>query len=163
MAFMEGVGFQPTYAAAIVSGYMAVLSVAKLCYGTIFDKFGPLIGAFISGFVNFLAPLALVFIGMTGMPILFAFAFGFAYATQTVPPALFTAAIFGNKDYTSVYGLVLMFITVGSAVGAPICGVIYDLTGSYHAAWLLLAASGAISTVFYVTAVRLGIKRTEDR
>ena len=159
IAFMGDTGFSPAFASGIVSGYMGIMCLAKLGLGSIFDKLGPRLGAVLTGIVNFLAPFALVFIGMKGMPYLFAFVFGLAYATLTVPPPMFTSAIFGDKNFSAIYGLVLMFTMIGGAVGAPMCGFFYDFTGSYHGAWLALAASGAIAAVLYVLAVSLGEKR----
>ncbi|HWQ51596.1 MAG TPA: MFS transporter [Terriglobales bacterium] len=159
MAFMTDIGYSTTFASGIISGYMAVMCAGKLGFGTIFDKLGAPLGALLAGLVNFLAPLVLVFSGLSAMPYIFAFVFGLAYATSTVPPAMLTAAIFGNKDFASVYGTVLMFMTVGGAVGAPLCGFIFDLTSSYHTAWLLLAVCGAVATFFYVLSTGLGEKR----
>jgi len=159
MAFMTDIGYSTVFASGIVAGYMAVMCAGKLGFGTIFDKLGASLGALLAGLVNFLAPLVLVFSGLSGMPYIFAFVFGLAYATSTVPPAMLTAAIFGNKDFSSVYGTVLMFMTIGGAVGAPLCGFIFDLTNSYHTAWLLLSVFGAVATIFYVLSTRLGEKR----
>lgn len=159
IAFMDDIGYTQVFASGIVSGYMVVMCAAKLGLGTIFDKLGTRLGALLAGLAVTAAPLTLVFIAMPGMPYLFAFAFGFAYATSTVPPAMLTAAIFGNKNFTSIYGTILMFVTVGGAIGAPLCGFIFDYTKSYHAAWLTLAACGAVATFFYVTATRLGERR----
>lgn len=159
LAFMSDTGYSTAFASGIVSGYMAFMCMGKLGFGTIFDKLGASLGALLAGLVNFLAPFVLVFIGLSGMPYVFAVAFGLAYATSTVPPAMLTAAIFGNKDFTSVYGTILMFVTVGSAIGAPLCGFIFDFTQSYHAAWLALAVCGAAATFFFFTATRLGERR----
>lgn len=161
LAFMNDIGFSATFASGIASGYMVVMCAAKLGLGTIFDKLGTGLGSLLAGLAVFIAPLTLVFIGMTGMPYVFAFAFGVAYATSTVPPAMLTAAIFGNKHFSSIYGTILMFVTIGGAIGAPLCGFIYDFTKSYHAAWLALAACGASATFFYITATRLGEKRKD--
>ncbi len=159
LAFMDDGGFAAVFTSGIVAAYMAIMSVAKLGYGTLFDKFGTGLASLIAGLANLIAPLTLVFIAMPGVPYVFAFFFGMAYATQTVPPALMTSAIFGNKHFTSIYGVILMFIMAGASIGAPFCGFIFDLTGSYNLAWIIFVIAGALCTVGYVTACKMGEAR----
>ena len=58
---------------------------------------------------------------------------------------------FGRDQYTRILGLVFAFHIIASAVGGPVAGIIYDMTGTYTIAFaIVLAVSflGLISVFF---------------
>ena len=66
--------------------------------------------------------------------------FGVGCALTTVAYPILTTALFGNRDYSSIYGIVNVANSVGTAVGSPIAAAIFDSQGSYVPAWYLAAA-----------------------
>ena len=144
-AYLTDVGYSSTFAANIVALFMGVLVAGKLLLGTIFDRYGMPTGVvFIYG-VFALAAIALFGAQSLWMVIVFGFIFGLANAIMTVPPPLMTAEIVGPKSYGVIYGVMNIFFTLGSGIGMPLSGYIYDSTGSYSAAWslyLVLAFAG---------------------
>jgi len=63
--------------------------------------------------------------------------FGFSIAVRTVMPPLMTARVLGQKHFAVIYGFLNIFTTLGTAVGVPLSGFIYDYTKSYHMAFAL--------------------------
>ncbi len=60
---------------------------------------------------------------------------------------LIVSDCFGRRAYSTVMGFLIIFYTVGSAVGPPIAGYLYDTTGSYHSLFVLSIAAFAVSGV----------------
>jgi MFS family permease len=60
-----------------------------------------------------------------------------------------TRDIFGPGDFSVLFGFVVVLLSVGSSIGAPLAGFMYDATGSYHNVFVLV-------TAIYIVAI-LGI------
>jgi len=61
---------------------------------------------------------------------------------------------FGRRAYATVMGFLMIFYTVGSAVGPPLAGYIFDTTGSYHRLFVLSIAAFAISGILMAVGAR---------
>jgi MFS family permease len=157
-AFLTDIGYTARYASVVVSIFMFVTVAGKLIFGVIFDKLGLSVGAFLTGFVCLLSSVLLLFSNVHGIPFVFALAFGFAFATQTVSLTLLTSQLFGNRDFSSIYGLIMMILMFGAAIGSPLPAFIFDVTGSYVPAWILFAVLSIISTVSLMMASALSRK-----
>ncbi len=161
-AFLTDIGYTAGYAGVVVSIFMFVTVAGKLIFGVIFDKLGLGVGAFLTGFVCLLSSVAMAFSQFSGVPILFAVAFGFAFATQTVNLTLLTSGLFGSRDFGSIYGLVMMILMFGAAIGSPLPAFIFDAAGSYLPAWILFVALSVLATVALVMSAALR-KKTQQR
>ena len=115
-------------------------------------------GAVLTGLVCLLSSVLLLFSHTGGVPFAFALTFGFAYATQTVSLTLLTSCLFGNRDFGNIYGLVMMILMFGAAIGSPLPAFIFDVAGSYEPAWILFVVLSIISTVSLVMAATLSKK-----
>ena len=56
----------------------------------------------------------------------------------TVTPPLITSAIFGAEKYGEAYGIANSFTQIGLSLGALMVAAVYDTSGSYNTAWILL-------------------------
>ena len=56
-------------------------------------------------------------------------------------PSYLTGALFGNREFGTILGIVQIFFAVGFAIGSTLFGVVVDMAG-YNAGW--------ISTIVYV-------------
>lgn len=78
-------------------------------------------------------------------------------ANTTLFAPMVTQSVFGLRDYASIWGVVSMACVLGQAVGAPLWGLAYDVTGGYevamYASAVLVAASFAILAWAQRTAV----------
>jgi MFS family permease len=124
--------------------------VGKLSLGRISDKKG-----LTSGLVLFCsilgAGVALLFgASLVWVAIVWGIIYGIGNAVQTVMPPLMTAACAGLKHFAPIYGIMAIFQTLGSGLGMPLSGYIFDKTGNYNIAFglylalcLLAAITGA--------------------
>ena len=52
--------------------------------------------------------------------------------TPNVMHQLIALDLFGKKDFTAIWGVLAVAANVGLAIGNPILGLMYDLTGTYQ-------------------------------
>lgn len=154
-AYLTDLGYTAFFAGMIVSIYMFVTVPAKLVLGALFDRLGYVAGASFTGIVCLLASVLLLFCDLPGLSVGFAVTFGFAYATQTVSMTLLCGYLFGSKDFSNIYALVMVPYMVGAAIGSPLPAFIFDSFGSYRPAWMLCLFLAAVATGCYVMAVLL--------
>lgn len=64
--------------------------------------------------------------------------FGLSVGINIVSQTYLWASYYGRTFLGAIRGITLPLILLGSAMGAPVVGYIYDYTGSYELAWQLL-------------------------
>lgn len=142
--------------AAIISLYSLISIGGKLILGWINDRWGVIVS---STYACTLFGLAFVFMlvsGTSALPLYaMAVVFGLGNAIGTVTPPLLTAQVFGKENYSRAYGLVNSFSQVGLSLGSLAVASIYDASGSYAPAWVLLLALTAITLACWVGSVVL--------
>lgn len=131
--------------------YLGMTVVGKLSLGRISDKKGLKTGLVL--FCSILgAGIALLFgASLVWVAIVWGIIYGIGNAVQTVMPPLMTAACAGLKHFAPIYGIMAIFQTLGSGLGMPLSGYIYDKTGNYNIAfglYLVLCFLGAIAGVW---------------
>ena len=161
--YLQGVGFDAAAVASYISLYSVVAIIGKLVLGRIFDRFGPKIGIlFGSGtFLLFLVG----FIFVQGSPMMLYFAavmYGFGTCTATVAIPIMTTSVFGAKNYSELYGFVSAFTMTGSAIGSSAIGLVYDLTGSYIPALVILAGLTLLGIVIMFVCINIGQKHVPE-
>jgi MFS family permease len=57
-----------------------------------------------------------------------------------------TRDIFGAANFSALFGLAVVFLFAGGAIGVPLAGFMFDATGSYHSVFI-------ITTVIYAAAI----------
>lgn len=70
---------------------------------------------------------------------LFAIIFGIGYGGYVALESPMIAELFGLKAHGAIFGLFVLIGNVGSAVGPLITGGIFDISGSYHYAFMICA------------------------
>ena len=68
---------------------------------------------------------------------LFAVFYGIAYGSIVSLQTLITRELFGLKFLGMIFAGIMVFNTIGGAVGAPLAGYIFDVTGNYSLAFLI--------------------------
>ncbi len=91
--------------------------------------------------------------------IVFNVLFGFSIAVRTVLPSLMTARVLGQKHFAVIYGFLNIFTTLGTAVGVPLSGLIYDYTKSYHMAFALYIVLCVIAALAGIAVMAQAKKR----
>lgn len=142
--------------AAVISLYSLIGIGGKLLLGWVNDRFGIVVS---STYACTLFGLSFVFILLSrtnvNMLYIMAVIFGLGSAIGTVTPPLITAEIFGKEQYSRAYGIANSFSQVGLSLGSLAVASLYDASGSYQTAWVILLALTAVTLLCWVSAVVL--------
>ena len=137
IAYATDLGHSGARAAEMLSLLLACAFVSRLLFGLLIDRIGGLWSLFIGslGQALVLAGFAYVesFLGLYAISALFGLVFG-----GIVPCyAIIVRELFPGSQAGWRIGAVILFGTVGMALGGWLGGLIFDLTGAYRAAFLV--------------------------
>lgn len=157
-AYFVSVGFSPMTAGAFMSVISAGIIVTNTLAGSVSDKIG-----FYRGFAVFTSLYLLSFILLpisVAIPIICIalVIMSIGNATTTIFAPVATSLLFGPRDYASIWGIVSMANVLGQAIGAPLWGLAYDLTGGYQIGMFVAAAVVGISLVTLLCVIKSASK-----
>jgi MFS family permease len=136
VAYCGDLGYGAARGAEMLSAMMGFGIVSRIASGFIADRIGGvrtlLLGSLLQGTALF---LYLSFDGLTSLYVISAL-FGLFQGGIVPSYAIIVREYFSPKEAGTRIGLVLMATLVGMALGGWLSGAIFDLTGSYQAAFL---------------------------
>ena len=148
----------PTVAAAIISLYSLIGIFGKLVIGQINDKYG-IVKAILVGATSFGLCFVMMLFGKNIIAVyLMAAFFGFGNAIGPVIPPLITAAIYGPGKYGEAYGYVNSANQLGLTFGSLLVAGIFDTTGSYRFAWIVMILCTIALMISMIAAYKNSIK-----
>ena len=137
--------------AASAANVLAVIGGAGIIGNIVLGGAGDRIGnrlVCLIGFILMVADLFwLVSVTEVWMFYLFAAILSFAIGGCTTAESPLVAALFGLRSHGLILGMVSFGFTIGGAVGPFLTGYIFDVTGSYRAAFLVCAAIGIVGLI----------------
>ena len=116
----------------------------------IFDKFGNFVGSIFVGICCIGCPLFALMPQFMASPFLYAIFLGLAGSGFSVPVNILVTNYFGNKDFSTIFSLCSMTTTFGSALSVPFMGLVYDISGNYSIAFIVLLAISLLATLCLV-------------
>lgn len=135
--YLTDIGYSSTTATALMSLHMAMLIFGKVLTGSLADRLG-LLKSYLVCMMGLVIAIVLLYgAQLMWVAVVFSVLFGFSIAVRTVLPPLMTARVLGQKHFAVIYGFLNIFTTLGTAVGVPLSGFIYDWTKSYSLAFAL--------------------------
>jgi MFS family permease len=141
VAFFVDRGLNPLLA-SYIAGIVGVVSLGgKILWGTLSDRIGREITYAMGITCYIFGVITLVVLNISPSSLLsylFAFFFGMGYSVTAALPPLMTADLFGGYAFGGIFGSIMVFTGVGGAFGAWFTGFIFDLTGSYVPAFVVL-------------------------
>lgn len=138
--------------AAVISAYALLGVGAKLLHGWIVDRFG-VVPSMCIGFGAFsLSFLCMLKSEYLGFVCAMALLYGIGGAMGTVIPPLLVADLVGPSRYAQVYGIANSIMQVGLSLGSLIVAGIYDVSGTYFAGWVIMAAASLAVPLLWVAA-----------
>lgn len=144
--------------ALIVSMYSMVGIFGKIVLGWLNDRYGVVVSTAF-GCITFAISFIFMFLGdNVSMLYIMALLFGLGDAIGTVTPPLITSAIFGAEKYGKAYGIANSFTQVGLSLGSLMVAAIYDASGSYTNAWILLLVLTVNALIGWVGSVWMAKK-----
>jgi MFS family permease len=144
VAYLVDIGFTPLRAATAV-GTAAMLSVAGVSgSGWISDRFTHRRAAtlsFIGTALGIGMLFALTYVASDWLLLGYVLLFGVCQGARGPVVASLSAKLFAGRGQATVYGAIYALMSVGTAVGALLSGVLHDVTGGYRAGFVLAMAS----------------------
>jgi len=141
-------GISSANAAIILAMVGGMPILGRIVHGTSADRIGYKRGIMIGMSLVSACLLWLIFAGETWMLYVFAVVFGLSWCVGMLSSPLI-AELFGLKSHGAIMGLTTISYSAGAAVGPYIAGHIFDVTGSYQIAFMLItviAVSGLVIT-----------------
>lgn len=136
VAYCADLGYGPARGAEMLSLMLGFGIVSRLTSGAIADKIGGVGTLIVGSTLQCLALLLyLPFDSLVSLYVISAL-FGLSQGGIVPSYALIVRQYFPAREAGGRIGLVLMATVIGMAIGGWMSGAIYDLAGSYHAAFL---------------------------
>ena len=153
VAYLIGDGYDPLLAAMVMGTIGLVSILGKIVVGTASDWLGREVMMALGLGAGATAMLLLLSFAGGGSPVLLLFLYATLFAlgysvTAPLSPAI-TSDLFYGRHYGAIYGMMNVSGGLGGAIGTWLAGLIFDRTGSYQGAWLLVM-------VAFLTAALLG-------
>ncbi len=159
--YLCDIGHDSAFASLVMGLTLGMLVPAKVVVGVISDRFG--IGGRLSWSSLYGCRHRAAFRrGSSAVAVTGALLFSFGITVQTVLPPLMTARSAGLRHFGVVFGVVNLFMRMGSGRGTPLSGYIYDVCRSYLPAFRLyigLAVLSALLGVLAMRGARFGVTR----
>ncbi|MFQ6054021.1 MAG: MFS transporter [Candidatus Bathyarchaeia archaeon] len=152
MPYLEDIGID-TMAAAGILGLMATMSLpGRPLFAWIAERWGER-RTLMLGYAMKTLGLA-VWITARSLPqiMLFVFLFGLGYGGTIPVSTSLRAGYFGRKAYATITGYTTLFRAITGIVYPIFAGWTYDISGSYTAAFTVIAVLQALAIVFIYTA-----------
>ena len=136
VAYCGDLGYGPTQGAMMLSLMLGFGVVSRLVSGAVCDRIGGLRTLLLGGVLQCIALLLfLPFDGLVSLYVISAL-FGLFQGGLVPAYAIIVREHFPLKEAGARVGTVLMFSLFGMALGGWMSGKVFDLTGSYHAAFV---------------------------
>ena len=148
------VGISSVIAASVLSILAASSILGMLSAGFISSRVGSKRLLSICLFMVTFSITWLLFAGDVWLFYLFAAVFGFFYGGAIPLWTIVPAEFFGTRNLGTIFGMVILLGTLGGAIGAPMSGLVFDLTGSYNTAFIIGAGIGVVMIIFSLLLLR---------
>ncbi len=137
-------GLQPGTAAAVLSTIGGISMLGRIVMGAANDRIGGKRSLIICFIVLISSLVWLQLAGTAWMLFFFAVIYGFAHGGCFTVISPMVAELFGTGSHGLLFGMVLFGGTLGGSIGPFLTGYIYDVTGSYGAAFIVLTVLAII-------------------
>jgi len=147
-------GISDISAAGILSFMVGISLFGRVSVGLVSDKLGSRRALSLCLLAVMLALWWLLFAHEIWAFFLWAILFGLADGGKVTSETLVPLDLFGTKSLGVILGVLMFCGTIGGAIGPPLAGYIFDITGSYDLALLTLAAVGTIAAILGLVLLR---------
>lgn len=137
-------------AATVASLFGFCSMFGNLFGGVLFDKLGITKSLILAGMLVIVCGLCLIFVPqMNILGFVFAISLGISMFSYIIGPSYMTGALFGNKEFGTILGIVQIFFALGFGSGSTLFGLIVDKSG-FTTGWIctlvyaVIAYSGLI-------------------
>ncbi len=156
-------GMAAALAATLLSTIAASSIAGRLAVGFFVDKLGGRL-AFLICIASLFASLTLLVVVDNSQRVLFVFSlfYGFAHGGLFTVVSPTVAEYFGIREHGVIFGTVLFFGTIGGSIMPMLTGMVFDASGSYSAAFLVMAILALIGLVLAYSLTPLNAVRETE-
>ena len=138
---------EATTAAGVLSLAAGISISARIIVGGIADKIGNKVALLVCLFTSAASFLLLLVARELWMFYLFAIMFGFSLWSSMAMISPLTADLFGLRSYGAIFASRGFIGALGGAAGPVVAGYVFDVTGSYHWAFVICLVAGVIAII----------------
>lgn len=136
-SYLSVLGYPLNFNANIGSILAIVGVIANVVGGILFDKYKTKNVLFVLGILTGISIIFLLIANIPTFAYLFAIFYGMTMCVASIWPSFGVSKIFSDDNYSVIFGIANMFMTVGSSIGPFLSGVIADTIYGYQAAWCI--------------------------
>ncbi len=136
IAFLQGIGLSAAIAGILMGLISGTSTFGNLLMGFLALKFNLKTLTLIGTLLMVLSMVLVILTGSLPMAVAYTVVFGFGYGISWVGMTSLISAYFGRSNYPKILGNAMIFSAIGN-IGAPVAGIIFDTTRSYHTAFLV--------------------------
>ncbi len=145
-----GMGFSAIRAATVLSIIGGASLVGRIIIGIISDKVRIKLATVICLSLLTAAMILLQFAGSPGKMDAFAAVFGFGYGGLSCLQSLIAAELYGLTALGVITAIFSFSFNIGGAIGPVMAGYLFDVTQSYHWAFLLCLLAIIAALLFFI-------------
>ncbi len=138
-------GIDPLRAATVLSLAAGISVPARIAMGYVADRIGNRRGLLYCLTLSVVAFALLPFARDMALLYVFAVLYGIGLWTTGAVVSPLIADLFGLKAHGTIYSCTVFAGTIGSGLGPVLVGCLFDLTGAYHAGFLMCLAASIVS------------------
>lgn len=152
--YLTDCGISAEGAALVLSVGNAMVIVGKLLVGKLFDNVPLKLMIVLVSACNVVSFLCLMGAGQLWLAVLAMVLTGFGATICTLAPTQVAAVIFGRKEFSSIFGVVSMFTTLGTALCAVFANNILAASGqSWQVLLVAMIVAAAVCAVLFLLAL----------
>ena len=143
-------GISSVQAAGVLSTIGGISIIGRVVMGSAGDRLGNRRALVISFMVIIIPLFWLQFAGELWALYLYAVVYGFGHGGFFALVSPLVAEVFGTISHGSILGVVLFLGQMGGGVGPTVTGLIFDVTGSYRLAFMIMLALSVVGFIFSI-------------
>ena len=140
IAYLIGIGYKAAFAAGVLSAIFFLTSIGKLAMGLFADRVSARMALSINFAVSMFGMAMLLGAAHSSALLGYVIFYGLTVGAPLVLMPMVMAESLGIRRLGSVMGITGMFATAGAAIGPVLAGHIFDVSGSYDAAFGVFVA-----------------------
>ena len=143
--YFESIGFSRAAATTTIAPFTLLSGIGRLGFGWIMDYIDPKIALAGLSVLTVIGLLSLLFITEYWHTLIYALVLGIAFGGSIPARPILTSEYFGTRAFGSITGLMQSLGVIGAFIAPVLMGYVFDSTGSYRAAILILSGLIAVA------------------
>ena len=138
ISYLYSIGLDASFVANVGSIFAFFSIFGNLCGGFLFDKLGIKSSLILAGAMVIGCGLCLIFLPtLNFLGYIFAILLGISMFAYVIGPSYLSGALFGDREFGTILGIVQVFFAIGYALGSVLFGLSVENLG-YSTSWMII-------------------------